>query len=151
MHFSSIGPYQVLSLWVRVGLEMMAMKGCSGFPKAPALLEPHRQIVWCHIQDTHWAGVLPLCRDIVGVFYIPSWLGKNMAILTCVLRILRSADDLLECSSCSIFNSIAEGKKKKLKKLLIYMYKQGHLVLIKYVNTKNTRVNQKCCNILVCF
>ena len=28
-------------------------KGYSIFPKAPALLEPHRQIVLCQIQDTH--------------------------------------------------------------------------------------------------
>ena len=27
----------------------------------------------CHIQDTHWqGGVLPLCRDTVGIFYSPS-------------------------------------------------------------------------------
>ena len=28
----------------------MAMKGYSAFPKAPALLEPHHQIVYCHIR-----------------------------------------------------------------------------------------------------
>ena len=44
MYFSSIGPYQVLPLRVRVDLEAMAMKGKSAFPKAPALLEPHHQI-----------------------------------------------------------------------------------------------------------
>ena len=33
----------------------MAMKRCSTFPKAPALLEHHHQIVLCHIQDTRWA------------------------------------------------------------------------------------------------
>ena len=40
-----IGPYQVLSLQARVDLGVMAMKGHSTFPKAPALLEPHHQIV----------------------------------------------------------------------------------------------------------
>ena len=30
---------------------MMAMKGYSTFPKALALLEPHNQIVLCHIQN----------------------------------------------------------------------------------------------------
>ena len=40
-----IGPYQVLPLRTRVDLEVMAMKGCSAFPKAPASLEPHHQIV----------------------------------------------------------------------------------------------------------
>ena len=32
----------------------MAMKGYFAFSKAPALLEPHHQIVWCQIQETHW-------------------------------------------------------------------------------------------------
>ena len=31
----------------------------------------------CHIQDTRWGGVLPLCREAVGVFYSPSRLGNN--------------------------------------------------------------------------
>ena len=37
--------YQVLLLQVRVTLGAMAMKGYSNFPKAPALLELHHQIV----------------------------------------------------------------------------------------------------------
>ena len=41
----SIGPYQVLPLQSRVDLGVMAMKGYSAFPKAPAFLEPHCQIV----------------------------------------------------------------------------------------------------------
>ena len=40
-----IGPYQMLPFWVRVDLGAMAMKGCSAFPKAPASLEPHHQII----------------------------------------------------------------------------------------------------------
>ena len=39
------------------------MKGYSAFPKAPALLEPHHQIVKCHIQDTRWGGLTPLQRS----------------------------------------------------------------------------------------
>ena len=38
-------PYQVLPFPVRVDLGVMAIKGYSAFPKAPALLEPHHQIV----------------------------------------------------------------------------------------------------------
>ena len=34
----------------------IAMKGYSAFRKAPALLEPHHQIVYCHKQDSHWGG-----------------------------------------------------------------------------------------------
>ena len=37
----------------------MTMKECSAFPKAPASMEPHHQIVLCHIQDTHWGGGYP--------------------------------------------------------------------------------------------
>ena len=48
----------------RVDLRAMAMKGYSVFPKAPASLEPHHQIVLCHIQDTRWGGGLtPLQRS----------------------------------------------------------------------------------------
>ena len=46
--------YKVLQLWARVDL---LMKVYSSFPKAPALLEPHYQIISCHIQDTlSWVG-----------------------------------------------------------------------------------------------
>ena len=37
----------------------MAMKECSAFPKAPASLEPHYQIVLCHIEDTRWVVAYP--------------------------------------------------------------------------------------------
>ena len=40
-----IGPFQVLPLRARVDLGVMAIKRYSTFPKAPALLEPHHQIV----------------------------------------------------------------------------------------------------------
>ena len=48
-----MGPYQVQPFRARADLGPMEMKGCSAFPKAPASLEPHHQIVQCHIQDTH--------------------------------------------------------------------------------------------------
>ena len=54
-----IGPYQVPPLHARAGLGAMAMKRCSAFPKAPALLGPHHQTVQCHTQDTRWAGSYP--------------------------------------------------------------------------------------------
>ena len=41
--------YQVLPLRIRVDLEAMAMKEYSIFLKAPAILEPHYQIVLCDI------------------------------------------------------------------------------------------------------
>ena len=48
------GPYQVLPRRARVDLGEMAMKGCSVFPEALALLGSHQETVSCHIQDTHW-------------------------------------------------------------------------------------------------
>ena len=60
----------------------MAIKIYSAFPKAPALPEPHHQIILCHIQDTHWGKSYPFCSDAVDVFYSPSrlreydWVGK---------------------------------------------------------------------------
>ena len=70
-----IEPYQRIPVWVRVDLWAMAEKGYGAFPKAPALLEPHHQIVESHIQDMRW-GVLFLCKDTVGVFYNHSRLGN---------------------------------------------------------------------------
>ena len=48
--------YQVLPLRARVDLGVMIMKGYSAFPKAPALLEPHKS-------DCLVGGVLPLYGD----------------------------------------------------------------------------------------
>ena len=42
----------MLPLWARVNLGAIAIKRYSAFPKAPDLLEPHYQIVLCHILDT---------------------------------------------------------------------------------------------------
>ena len=68
----------------RVDLGAMAIKGYSAFPKAPASLDRHHEIVYCYIQDTRWGwggGFLPLCRGAVGVFYSPSRLGKIQAVV----------------------------------------------------------------------
>ena len=51
-------------------------EGVLCIPNTPALLVPHHQIVSCLIQDTRW-GVLPVCRDAIGVFYSPSRLGND--------------------------------------------------------------------------
>ena len=56
----------MLPLWARVDQGAMAMKGSSAFPKAPALLETHHQIVKFHIRTLvggGGGGVLPLCRE----------------------------------------------------------------------------------------
>ena len=60
--FSSIWPIDRILSGVTTpgqsGLGRMPIKGYSVFPKDPALLEPHHQIVLCHIQDTHWESFM---------------------------------------------------------------------------------------------
>ena len=51
-------------------------KGYSASHKNPALLEPHHKIV-CIICRTLAAGVLPLCRDLVSIFFSLSRLGLH--------------------------------------------------------------------------
>ena len=49
----------MLPLRARVDLGVMAIKSYSAFPKTPALLESHHQIVWCHLQHTLWGSLTP--------------------------------------------------------------------------------------------
>ena len=49
----------MLPLRARVDFGVMAIKEYSTFPKAPALVEPHNEIVQCHIQVTHGGGSYP--------------------------------------------------------------------------------------------
>ena len=60
--FSSILPRDR----ARVDLGEMAMKGCSAFPKAPASLEPHHQIVV--ISMTHVGGGSSPCAEMQLVY-----------------------------------------------------------------------------------
>ena len=65
----------MLPLQASVDLGAMAMKGYSAFPKAPALLEPHHQIVSCHIQDTRLGGVYP-STEVQSVILQPQLTGQ---------------------------------------------------------------------------
>ena len=97
----SIEPYQMQPFRVWVDMGVMAMKGCSAFPKAPASLEPHHQIIYCHIQDTRWGGVLPLCRGAVGIFFSPIRLVKGILkeikVLFAVLLFVNTTEVLIPC------------------------------------------------------
>ena len=57
-------------------LGAIAMKGYSVFPKAPALLEAHYQIVFMSSRTIVQVGgdILPFYKDAVGVFYSRSQL-----------------------------------------------------------------------------
>ena len=68
----------MLLLQARVDLGAMARNEYSTLPKAPALQEPHHQIIFSDISRTFVGGVLALCRDAVGVFYNPSRLGHGL-------------------------------------------------------------------------
>ena len=46
----------MLPVQARANLAAMAMKGCSAFPKAPALLEPHYQIGYPGYDTKHCGG-----------------------------------------------------------------------------------------------
>ena len=70
-----IRPFQVLPFGARVNLGAMAMKGRSAFHKALAFLEPHHQI-FSIISRTLVEGVLPICREAVGIFCSTSWLSN---------------------------------------------------------------------------
>ena len=76
-----IGPDQVLPFRARVYLRAMAMRGCSAFPKAPASLVPHHQIVYCHKQDTHWGGSYP-SAEVQSVYSTApaDWAKKNLCV-----------------------------------------------------------------------
>ena len=69
----------MLPLQARVDLRAKIVKEYSAFPKAPALVKPHHQIV---ISRTFIGEVLLLCRDTVSVFCSPSWLDQNPLLLT---------------------------------------------------------------------
>lgn len=59
--------------------------------------------------------------------YLPSW-----ALLTCVLRILRSADDLFRPSSCSMLCSIAETHTAFFKDVQSPWSPTGSVVIISF-------------------
>ena len=103
----------MIPLWVRVDVGAMAMKEYSAFPKAPILLESHHQIVWCHIQDTDYEGVLLLCRDAICLY--------NKA----------PADwaRCIECQNCYSYVNNRMGKTEELsidlRQRFINFYKSG--------------------------
>ena len=70
---TSIGPHlSGATTRVKVDLGAMAMKGYSAFPKSPRSLAI---ILFNVISRTLVKGVVLDCRDVVGVFYSPTWLS----------------------------------------------------------------------------
>ena len=80
--YPKIRPSQVPTLQAKEDQGAMAIKWYSAFPEAPALLNPHHQIVLSHNQDIRWGGVLPLCGESVGAFCSPSRLGHQAVVVT---------------------------------------------------------------------
>ena len=70
-----MGPKQILLIWVRVDLRVIAMKGYCIFPKVPGM-EPLHQMQFHVISRVHIRRVLPLSRGAVGIFYSLSRQGK---------------------------------------------------------------------------
>ena len=57
----------------------MAMKGYSTFPKSPRL-EPCHQMSLMSYPGHLYSFFLPLCRDVVGIFYSPKQLGYKILL-----------------------------------------------------------------------
>ena len=113
-----------LPLRDRVDRGAMVMKRYSAFPKAPALLESHHQIMYCHIQDIHRRGLTPLqwcsqcslpLRDRVdrGAMVMkrysafpkaPALLESHHQIMYCHIQDIhrRGLTPLQWCSQCSL-------------------------------------------------
>ena len=61
----------------RVDLEAMAMSEFSAFPKAPAITGTLlSDCLVSYVGYSLGGGILPLCREVVGVFYCPSQQGS---------------------------------------------------------------------------
>ena len=105
----------MLSVWATTDLGAMAIKTYSAFPKVPALLEPHHQVVQCHIQDILGGGVLPLCRDAVSVFNSSSRLGHR-TLVEGVLPLCRNAVSVFYRSSWLGHRTLIEGRLTFLQK-----------------------------------
>ena len=77
-----IGLYQVLPRRSRVDLEAMAMKECSAFPKAPALLELHHPIqLFTFISRTLTGGGLTPMQRCSQCILQPQPTGKDSSVL----------------------------------------------------------------------
>ena len=71
---------KVLPHQARVDLGVMAMKGYSTIFKSPASLEPHHQIVLCHIQDTRLGvTLLQICSWYI-LQPISEWATFNIEV-----------------------------------------------------------------------
>ena len=116
----SIGSYRMQPRRARVDMGAMAMEGCSAFPNALASLESHHQIVYCHIQYTHWGGFTPLQRCSWCILlpqptgqvsfgsrpqvYILYWeIGKNFSVGSC--NILTSDPAEVSNNKCTSVNN----------------------------------------------
>ena len=99
-----IGPYQVLPFRVRVDRGAMAMKWCSAFPKAPESLEPHHQIIQCHIQDTYWGRGL-IMQSVYSI--VPTdWAIHRVNVKTVLFKIIQlSISTQFRCQNSSILNN----------------------------------------------
>ena len=82
----------MLHIRARLALGAMAIKGYSAFPKAAVLLEPHNQIVLCHIPGTDWASLTPLQRSSRCILR-PQLTGPDRVDLARELKIVEHETD----------------------------------------------------------
>ena len=126
----------------------MVMKGYSALPKALALVEPHHQIVLCHIQDTFGRGSYPSAEmpsvysialakwtllqkkrineykiSIISVnskivFLIPFRVADEKWLL--ILKKRKKKNVLREFSSFRLYLHVVKKKMSYLKKIVFY-------------------------------
>ena len=63
-----------------------AIKGYPTFPKAPALLEPHHQIVLCYIQETCWGSLSFLQMQSVYLIITADLANRDVAHLNDIVE-----------------------------------------------------------------
>ena len=70
-HRGGYNRYYQIGIWVKVNLEIMAIKEHSTFSKAPGVELDH-QMQFSAILRAHSGGILLIDRDRVSVFYSPT-------------------------------------------------------------------------------
>ena len=127
-----MSPYHVLSLWVTQKPSRMTLH--SSFFKSSGL-EPHHQILLCHIYDASWKVLLHY-RNEVGVLYLPKTTGLTFFYQLHWYFLQISIIFLLQLHSLFFFNII-------LQNLLLFIFLHFRLqshgyIFLKLINSSFT-------------
>ena len=108
---------------------VMAIKRYYTFPKASALLEPHHQIVSCHIQEIHLQSLNPLQRCSLRILQHqltgPKIIKKKLLLLSSYIA------GFSECSSSGKNQLIYDNVMLNQEKTDALLFKLGHMLRYK--------------------